>query len=79
MHTLTIKSPKTLNFCTNSPVKERKLEMLPNGEVSLLITYQDGTDLTFKTDNGSIRFASNQKLLLESTEEQTNLKVIKNV
>jgi hypothetical protein len=77
MSTLTIKSPKALNFCAPSPVKNRKLEMLPSGEISALITYDDGTTLSFTTSHGSVHIAANKTISLESDIEQANIKVAK--
>lgn len=77
MSTLTVKSPKALNFCAPSPVKERKIEILPSGEISVLITYDDDTKLFFTTSHGSVHISANQTLVLEGDIEQTNLKVAK--
>lgn len=77
MSTLTVKSPRALNFCAPSPVKERKVEMLPNGEISLLITYDDGTNLYFTTSQGSVHITANQTMALQSDTTQANLTVLK--
>jgi|GEM_PF-7007933 len=77
MSTLTIKSPKALNFCAPSPVRDRKIEMLPSGEISVLITYDDDTTLNFTTSHGSVHIAANQAMCLESNIDQAILKITK--
>lgn len=77
MGTLTIRSPQALNFHASSPVKERKLELLPDGEISLQITYADNTELSLHTTKGSIHISTNKALLIENTPEKTDLKVAK--
>lgn len=77
MGTLTIKSPRALKFHTASPVKERKIEITPDGEVLLQIIYDDNTKLSLRTAHGSVQVSSNELLLMESTPEQTELTVAK--
>lgn len=77
MGTLTVKSPQALNFLASSPVKERKLELLPDGEISLQITYEDNTELSLHTAKGSIHVSSNKTLLIDNTPEKADLSVAK--
>jgi hypothetical protein len=77
MGTLTIKSPRALNFHAASPVKERKIEMLPDGEIFLQIVYDDNTKLLLRTANGTVHVSSNELLHMNSTLEKTDLTVAK--
>lgn len=77
MGTLTIKSPQALNFHSTSPVKERKIEILPDGEIFMQITYDNNTQLLLRTANGSVHVSSNELLLMKSTLEKTDVTIDK--
>jgi hypothetical protein len=75
--TLTVKSPRALNFKAPSPVKERKIEVLPNGEISLHIIYEDDTKLVLTTSHGSVHVSVNELVQTETTQDQVDLSVMK--
>lgn len=75
MATLTVNSPRTLNVHDTSPVKERKIEILPDGEVLVQIIYENDNKLLLRTANGSLHITSDELLLMESTPNKTDLTV----
>lgn len=77
MGTLTVKSPQSLHFHNTSPVKERKIEILPDGEVFMQITYDDDTKLQLRTADGAVHVSSSDLLYINSTQEKTDLTVAK--
>ena len=77
MGTLTVKSPRALNFHAGSPVKERKIEVLSDGEISLHIIYDDGTEFRLQTAHGSVHVAVNELLQIENVDNRVALNVIK--
>jgi hypothetical protein len=75
--TLTVKSPQSLNFKAPSSVKERKIEILPNGEISLHIIYEDDTKLVLTTSHGSVHVSVNELVQTETTQDQVELSIVK--
>jgi hypothetical protein len=75
--TLTVKSPKSLKFKAPSLVKERKIEILPSGEISLHIIYEDDTKLVLTTSHGSVHVSVNEQVQTDTTQDQVELSIVK--